>query len=125
MAGVTKDEGSPVASILLSDNSFNNFTKEGFKEIVLRFNEVFHNINVESVVNYYLNNTDLKDPNAIQWRINEFFGDLAIKCPTYFFAKQYAEHSSPETGVYFYSLTHTARGSIAEHYMRVFFMGRT
>ena len=110
MAGVTKDEGSPLVSVMLNNISYKTLTKEVFKEFVSKLKEFFHNLNVESVVDFYLNNTDLKDPNAIKWKMNQFLGDILLKCPTYLFAKQYAEHSSEETGVYFYGLTHTAQG---------------
>ena len=33
-------------------------------------------------------------------------GDIGLKCPTYLFAKQYAEHSTPQTNVFFYELTY-------------------
>ena len=119
MAGVTKDEGSPLAS-MIGRLSYKTLTKEDFKNFVLKINGFFHSLNVESVVDYYLNNTDLNDSDAIKWKINDIFGDILLKCPTYLFAKQYAEHSSEETGVYFYGLTHTSKGEAMEEYMGIF-----
>ena len=46
------------------------------------------------------------DSNAVKSKVWDFLGDLIAKCPTYLFAKRYAEHSSTQTNVYFYELTH-------------------
>ena len=42
-------------------------------------------------------------------KIWDFFGDLVIKCPTYLFAKRYAEQSSHDSNVYFYEFTHSLK----------------
>ena len=105
MAGITKDEGSVFLTLpgFLSPN----ITKADFDKFAnLLANPMFHNIDVEKVTEFYLNNTNMNDLNAIKWRISDFFGDLAIKCPVYLFAKRYAELSSDKTNVFLYELTH-------------------
>lgn len=66
-------------------------------------------INATKVVDFYLKNTDPNDSAAIRWRIYDFIGDIVFKCPTYLFAKRYAEQSPPENKIFFYELTHSAK----------------
>ena len=54
----------------------------------------------------------MNDSDAIKWKLSDFVGDLMMKCPTYHFAKRYAEQSSDETNVFFYELTHKASDMI-------------
>ena len=114
MAGVTKDEGSILVPLISEDvlSFFEYQTKESFVEFVKKSNDMFHDLNAENITEFYLKNTDIKDSNAVKWKIIDFFGDLIAICPTYFFAKRYAEHSLPETNVYFYQLTHIMRNII-------------
>ena len=66
-------------------------------------------ISATEVVNFYLKNIDLRDSSAIRWRIFDFIGDVVFKCPTYLFAKRYAEKSAKENNVFFFELTHSAK----------------
>ena len=106
IAGITKDEGSNMASLYFED-PLKNFTKDDFIEFVKLTSSTFPNMNLDQVTGFYLKNTNLNDSDAIKWKIFDFYGDILIKCPTYMFAKRYAEQSVPETNVFFYELTYT------------------
>ena len=113
MAGVTKDEGSTL-SVLIEDLSNRHLTKEDFLTFINKTDRMFHDLNVENLETFYLRKTNLNDSDAIKWKAFDFFSDLSIKCPTYLFAKQYAERSSSKTNVFFYELTHSDLGPKVE-----------
>ena len=69
-------------------------------------------MNVENITEFYLKNTDINDSNAIKSKLLTFSVIFPSNCPTYLFAKRYAEHSLPETNVYFYQLTHIMKNFI-------------
>ena len=105
MAGVNKDEGSILVPRALMKHS--TFTKQDFIKFVYTIDfALFHNIDVDNVTQFYLSDVNDNDSETIKWKFYDFFGDILIKCPTYLFAKRYAEHSSDKTKLYFYELTH-------------------
>ena len=63
------------------------------------------NISVE-----YLKNLNYSEPNAVRFALFKSFGDLAIACPTYFFAKLFSQVSDPKTNTFLYELTHSSNG---------------
>ena len=65
----------------------------------------FPGLNFPKITEYYLKNADKNSTEALKQAFYEFFGDLVIKCPTYFFVKQFAEYS-PKSKAYFYEWTH-------------------
>ena len=95
---------------------------EAFKQSVIEVNKDFHNIDVENITEFYLRNVSPNDSEAIKSRISDFFGDLLMKCPTYLFAKRYAEHSSDKTKVFFYELTHASGSEAVYHAADVLFV---
>ena len=103
MAGITKDEGSMLSLLFSPDILTKYMTKEDFiKSVEMSKKLYFHDLNVKNITDFYLNNVNTNDSNAVKWKIWDFTGDVLIKCPTYLFAKRYAEHSSTETNVFFY-----------------------
>ena len=118
MAGVNKDEGSLLfismskTFIDMSLNIFKTQTKESFTEFVNSMNKIYHNLNGNNITEFYLNNVKNSDSYSIKWKLFDFTGDVIITCPTYHFAKRYAELSSPETNIYFYQLNHIMRNII-------------
>ena len=112
MAGVTKNEGSLLALTQMPSLFNKTLTEEDFKQFIGIVNtNMFHNLNATKIIDYYLKNVDKKSSDAIKWRIIDFYGHLLIQCPTYLFAKEYAERSSNGTNVFFYELTHTSKSA--------------
>ena len=109
LAGVTKDEG-PTLAITTIPQYFGNRTliKEDFSSFVKITNGLFHNIDIKNITQFYMNGINDNDSEAIKRKFFDFFGDIAIKCPTYWFAKRYAQHSKHRENVFFYELTYTA-----------------
>ena len=104
MAGITLNEGS-----FLAKNSYpesNNITSvEKFTEVVKTLRE--QNLNAENITDFYLKIVDKSNATAIRLAFYDFYGDLHMKCPTYLFAKRFAEVSTNKN-VYFYEWTHRA-----------------
>ena len=116
MAGITRDEGTTLVSEVYPEFFVNRtISKEAFKEFVREANNDFHNIDIENITEYYLRNINSNDTEVIQSRLFDFFGDFLIKCPTYLFAKRYAEHSSDKTRVFFYELTYAMGSEVIFH----------
>ena len=79
LAGVTRKEGSLLAHLINPDN----FTVDSFKQSVINTNAVFHGLDVQKVMDYYLKGVNTSDSQALKWAYYEFYGDLQLKCPTY------------------------------------------
>ncbi|XP_054161558.1 acetylcholinesterase-1-like [Oppia nitens] len=105
MAGVTAGEGHELVKLLLDKNS--TVTVVGFKLAVQLLSNIYHNIDVNKISDFYLKNISPWDSPAMLNQFGKLAGDLILKCPTYLFAKQLAaKHLKPETNVYFYELTY-------------------
>ena len=79
-----------------------------FLSIFQKLNDFFHGLDIDKISKHYLNNTNINNATQVRRKIYEFVGDLAIKCPTYHFAKRFSQYTSPQTNVLFYLLTHSA-----------------
>ena len=113
MAGLTQHEGSALAVLDTFKLMIGWFiTKNDFINFVNKSDDQFHDLNVEKITDFYFKNVKTSDSYTNKWKIFDFYGDILIKCPTYLFAKRYAEQSTPETNVYFYELTHKMRDRI-------------
>ncbi|XP_054161578.1 acetylcholinesterase-like, partial [Oppia nitens] len=107
LAGVTADEGQGLLNGLINPNT--TVTVDVFKMYVQLLNSVFHNIDVETMNEFYLKSINRTDSPALKHRFGDLVGDLVIKCPTYLFAKQLAkQRRQPENNVYFYELTYAS-----------------
>ena len=106
IAGITQDEGTSFVASLTPQIFSKNVTKDDFVAFVKLVNDDFHNMNLDQVTAFYLNNTNLNNSDAIKSKIFDFYGDVVVKCPAYRFAKRYAELSNPGTNVFFYELTY-------------------
>ena len=107
IAGVCKDESS-----LTAKNKSPSI--EGFREAITQLEVLFHNLNDTKLLEYYMKGVDKNDSDTIRWKLSAFYSELELKCPTYHFAKRYAERSSNQTNVFFYELTHTSKGPAYE-----------
>ncbi|CAG2115649.1 unnamed protein product, partial [Medioppia subpectinata] len=102
IAGVTRNEGSGFAKIILSQP--NKTTLEQFKFGITLVNALYHNIDVPKVTDSYLSGVNTTDPTTLWHRFADFFGDLILKCPTYLFARQFSAGVGDTHRVYFYEL---------------------
>ena len=109
MAGVCKDEGSLFVLILKPEIltkivTFNDLKKFLDKyRTLLSINESFS----DELIRYYTRNIKMENSTDVKWRLFNMIGDLTMKCPTYLFAKRYAERSVNRSKVFFYELTHS------------------
>ena len=87
-------------------NELLKFRHEDFLDTVYEADQMYHNLDVEKITRYYMNNTDANNSTAVRAKIWEFVGDLGMKCPTYLFAKRFSKTDSPKANVYVYELTH-------------------
>jgi len=55
----------------------------------------------QSVYDFYISNIDESNQKALRQRFSAIYSDLLIKCPTYYFAKAYAEATVSDK-TYFY-----------------------
>ena len=109
--GLCKDEGSLFVLILKPDILTKIVTLNDHKKFLdkyktlLSINESFS----DELIRYYTRNTKMENSMDVKWRLFDMIGDLTIKCPTYFFAKRYAERSVNRSKVFFYELTRHTR----------------
>ena len=80
-------------------------TKDDFIAFIKEFNVKIHNLDADNITRFYLKNVELNNSDAVLAGVAEYFGDALIKCPTYLFAKRYAERSA-KRNVFVYELTH-------------------
>ena len=108
MSGFNEDEGSLLSLLFDPTLPVSKVDRQRFKRFINILNQVLCSLDANRVTNFYLNNVNPNDSNAIRWRIYDFFGDLINKCPTYKFAKLYAEHTN-RSKVFFYQLTYSPK----------------
>lgn len=106
IAGINSNEGSLLSALLLPPKD-EALTIDHFKRGVQMADKMFHELDVQKVVDYYLKGIDTSNSSALRRAFYEFFGDLFMKYPTYLFAKQFALNTQKSgKNVYFYELTH-------------------
>ena len=98
MAGATKDEG-PMLAIMMFPQLREDLNIKKFHELIELQREIYHNIDVQKVSDYYLQNRDPENPHDLQRAFEELYGDMLMVCPTYGFAKRFAKSGRD---VYFY-----------------------
>ncbi|CAG2181239.1 unnamed protein product, partial [Oppiella nova] len=102
MAGVMRNEGSMLGHMEYP-KSDSLKTKEDFKSLIKAV--TIPDLDVEKITAFYLTDVVANSTNGTKHAFWEFFGDIAITCPTYLFAKEFAQNS-PKNNVYFYEWTH-------------------
>ena len=98
MAGATKDEG-PMLAMMLFPQMRADFNIKKFHELIELQREIYHNIDVQKVSDYYLQNRDPENPHDLKQAFGQLFGDMLMVCPTYGFAKRFTKSGRD---VYFY-----------------------
>jgi carboxylesterase type B len=107
MAGVNRDEGT-----VLVYKSFSEWKKTFNKTDIIDVMKLFIHPSTytETAPKFYLSNIDPNNETALRIRFSQFYGDIVITCPTYLFAKLFAQNS-PKEKVYFYELTYQRNNS--------------
>ncbi|XP_054168287.1 cholinesterase-like, partial [Oppia nitens] len=102
LAGDTTLEGSELAYNGYPILHTNNVTKDVFIDLVKITKYFFHSVNINKITDYYLSNVDLNNSSAVRQAFFQYFGDVGITCPTYLFAKTFAEKAPKHSNVYLY-----------------------
>ena len=106
IAGINSNEGSLLSALLLPPKD-EALTIDHFKRGVQVADKMFHELDVQKVVDYYLKGIDTSNSSALRRAFYEFYGDIYMKYPTYLFAKLFAINTQKSgKNVYFYELTH-------------------
>ncbi|XP_054165718.1 acetylcholinesterase-like, partial [Oppia nitens] len=104
IAGVTRNEGSIAGGIL--SVSLDNMTVAKFTDYINKTDLLFHNLNATKIEDFYLKSVDKTNASALRRAFQDFFGDVALKCPTYLFARQLNKIKTKTKNVYFYEFTY-------------------
>ena len=101
MAGVMANEGRGLAP----DQIVPKFkTRDDLKHLIQTLH--FPRLNADEIADFYLKRqTNRNSSSALKWAYYDFFGDIYIACPTYEFAKHFAQFS-PKKNVFFYKWTY-------------------
>ena len=107
MAGVCRDEAAYSAQGMGIYEK--NLTADDFLSIVTnQIKDRSMGRTAEEIRDFYLADTDRSDPTVVRQRLVAFMSDTFLKCGTYLFAKQYAQHSKNKNNTFFYELTRAA-----------------
>ncbi|CAG2113156.1 unnamed protein product, partial [Medioppia subpectinata] len=103
IAGITQNEGSSFIKAVIKDPA--HMTLTDFNNGIKAFDLLgYHNINVTKVTDYYLKGVNTSSPAALLQSFSALAGDLPLGCPTYLFAKRFAQTVKESQRVYFYEL---------------------
>ena len=98
-----RDEGSRFSNQYPGIND--DITEKVFKKWISLANQIYHDINEGKVTEFYLQNVDKTNSTALKRAFWYFLGDIMMKCPTYYFAKQFAQNN-PKRKTYFFEQTY-------------------
>ena len=87
------------------DGMKGNITEQVINNIMSTTKDHYQGIDPQKVADYYLKNVDQNDKDALKRAFLAFHGDIMMKCPTYFFAKQFSQNN-PERKAYFFEQTY-------------------
>jgi carboxylesterase type B len=109
MAGVTHDECVmwAVGSYPKLKNMTVHITKEELKAKILSMYSTNPTIG-QSIYDFYISNVDESNQTAIRQAFASIFSDQIILCPTYYFAKEFAQLSETDK-TYFYVTTYKSK----------------
>jgi carboxylesterase type B len=109
IAGVTHDESvmSAVASYPKLKNMTVHITKEELKAKILSMHRTNLTIG-QSIYDFYISNVDESNQTAIRQAFASIFSDQNLLCPTYYFAKEFAQLSETDK-TYFYVTTYKSK----------------
>ncbi|CAG2105293.1 unnamed protein product [Medioppia subpectinata] len=106
IAGITRNEGSTFIIVVIHDLvHIINMNITDFHTAVNALDSIgYHNVNVPKVTEYYLKGVNTSDSLALRTALGSLIGDLILGCPTYLFAKRFAQTVKESQRVYFYEL---------------------
>ncbi|CAG2111665.1 unnamed protein product, partial [Medioppia subpectinata] len=103
LSGITQDEGSTSLDTVVKDPK--HVTLADFHNAFTTIESLgFHNIEAPKLTEYYLKGVNTSDTSALRTAIAALFSDLTLGCPTYLFAKRFAQTVKESQRVYFYEL---------------------
>ncbi|CAG2105294.1 unnamed protein product [Medioppia subpectinata] len=107
IAGITRNEGSVFINYVVKDPTHMVLTD--FYTAVKAMDLMgYHNVNVRKVTEHYLKGVNTSDSQALRTALGSLIGDLTLGCPTYLFAKRFAQTVKESQRVYFYELLYRA-----------------
>ncbi|XP_054165719.1 acetylcholinesterase-like, partial [Oppia nitens] len=104
IAGVTRDEGSVGDNLLAV--STDNMTIAKFTDLINKTNVFMYGLNTTKIEDFYMKSIDKTNSTSLRKAFQDFFGDVALKCPTYLFAQQLNKIKPINKNVYFYEWTY-------------------
>ncbi|CAG2100640.1 unnamed protein product [Medioppia subpectinata] len=108
MAGINSTEGSNLTKLFIApDKGILNLND--FEAGIKASDDIYHNIDVQKVMDYYLKGVDTSSTPALKRAFYEFLGDLWMKYPTYVFARQMATTVGNRHNIYFYELSYQSQ----------------
>ncbi|CAG2116580.1 unnamed protein product, partial [Medioppia subpectinata] len=103
IGGVNHDEESMTLGTIVKDP--NHVTLADFQNAFKSMELLgFHNVNVPIVTEHYLKGVNTSSPAALRAALTALFSDINFICPTYLFAKRFAQTVKESQRVYFYEL---------------------
>ncbi|CAG2110215.1 unnamed protein product [Medioppia subpectinata] len=108
IAGIVRNEGSALTGSAIKDPD--HMTIADFYNGMKAFDALgYHNLNVTKVADHYLKGVNTSSPAALLQSFSSLAGDLTIGCPTYLFAKRFAQTVKESQRVYFYELLYASK----------------
>ncbi|CAG2117445.1 unnamed protein product, partial [Medioppia subpectinata] len=106
IAGITRNEGSTFIIVVIHDLvHIINMNISDFHNAVNALDSIgYHNVNVPKVTEHYLKGVNTSNSLALRTALGSLIGDLILGCPTYHFAKRFAQTVKESQRVYFYEL---------------------
>ncbi|CAG2114545.1 unnamed protein product [Medioppia subpectinata] len=103
MSGITHDEGSMFANMVVKDPE--HMTLTDFHSGVKALESYrYFNVDFPKVTEHYLKGVNTSSPAALLTAFIALYSDISIICPTYLFAKRFAQTVKESQSVYFYEL---------------------
>ena len=106
LAGVVQNEGSILSREFFPKGELIK-SREEFLDVIKSTEYLFPELNLDKIEEFYLTNINTNNTEGLKKAFRDYLGDILMKCPTYFFAKQFAEHL-PKKNVFFYEWTYPA-----------------
>ncbi|CAG2116374.1 unnamed protein product [Medioppia subpectinata] len=107
IAGINQNEGSAYVYYLIKDPTL--ITLTDFHNALNALDQFgYHNVNVQKVTESYLKGVNTSDSQSLRTALGAVIGDIMLGCPTYLFAKRFAQTVKESQRVYFYELLYAS-----------------
>ncbi|CAG2120566.1 unnamed protein product, partial [Medioppia subpectinata] len=107
IAGIVHDEGPGFVEIAIKDPAHMTLT-DFYHGLNVLDSLGYHNVNAQKVPQYYLKGVNTTQSGALRKAFGSLIGDLILGCPTYLFAKRFAQTVKESQRVYFYELLYAS-----------------